>query len=49
MQQDVTPSAVRCRVAPQLNDREDGQARITRHEVGQVLGRVQDAEFWSLV
>lgn len=28
--------------------REDGQPRITLHEVGQVLGRVQDAEFWSL-
>lgn len=28
--------------------REDGQPRITRHEVEQVLGRVQDASFWSL-
>lgn len=28
--------------------REDGQPRITRHEVQQVLGRVQDANFWSL-
>lgn len=28
--------------------REDGQPRITRHEVEQVLGRVQGADFWSL-
>jgi len=27
---------------------EDGQPRITLHEVEQLLGRVQDADFWTL-